>query len=609
MLRGAEIDLQLFGKYDKIVKKYAMGLVRVFDKIPDPKELEKELNDYLSKKYGSRIKLATPMIVPQKDEELIEEQPETKQETKKIRFDLMPEELEAYLNEYVVKQDDAKEVLATKICTHFNRIKYWEEHEHKEKYERVGMIKNNIIMIGPTGVGKTYLIKLIAKKIGVPFVKGDATKFSETGYVGGDVEDLVRDLVHEADGDIGRAQYGIIYIDEIDKIASGNNVMGIDVSRTGVQRGLLKPMEETEVDLKIPHDLVSQMEAVEYYRRTGKRERRIVNTKNILFIVSGAFSGLSETIGRRVKKQGIGFRAELRSKDDEREYLRIVTPEDLIQYGFESEFIGRLPVITVFDRLGIHDLYQILKHRNSTVINGKKRDFKAYGIDLRFEDDALLKIAERAGEQNTGARGLVSVVEKGLMKFEKKLPSTSIKRLLVTKEMVEDPVGELQKLLGSPEERERDQRYEKVIAREKVELEAYLKKQRGNFPEKYRALLDAPRLALVVERVVSTGMEVSAVLEEFFLMGEAVRDYEKTFFEQRGIKIFIEERAVDRLLQLAVDTGTPVDTLCDRMFKNYYHGLKLIKDRNGKCEFAFTEDAVNEPEGFLDKLIRESYKE
>jgi hypothetical protein len=142
-----------------------------------------------------------------------------------------------------------------------------------------------------------------------------------------------------------------------------------------------------------------------------------------------------------------------------------------------------------------------------------------------------------------------------------------------------------------------------------VEIEAYLKKLRGNFPEKYRALLDASRLALVVERVVSTGMEVSAVLEEFFLMGEAVRDYEKTFFEQRGIKIFIEERAVDRLLQLAVDTGTPVDTLCDRMFKNYYHGLKLIKDRNGKCEFAFTEDAVNEPEGFLDKLIRESYKE
>ncbi len=155
MLRGTEIDLRLYGKYDKIVKKYAKGLVRVFDKIPEPKELEKELNEYLAKKYGSRIKLATPMIVPQKDEELIEEQPETKQETKKIRFDLKPEELEAYLNEYVVKQDDAKEVLATKICTHFNRIKYWEEHEHNEKYERVGMIKNNIIMIGPTGVGKT----------------------------------------------------------------------------------------------------------------------------------------------------------------------------------------------------------------------------------------------------------------------------------------------------------------------------------------------------------------------------------------------------------------------------------------------------------------------
>jgi ATP-dependent protease Clp ATPase subunit len=230
----------------------------MFLKVPDPHELEKELNEYLTKKYGNRIRLATPMVIPQKEEDIIDKGSEKHKQSKKITFDLKPEELESYLNEFVVKQEDPKEVLATKICTHFNRIKYREVYTKGVAHDKVGMIKNNIIMIGPTGVGKTYLIKLIAQKIGVPFVKGDATKFSETGYVGGDVEDLVRDLVHEAEGDIERAQYGIIYIDEIDKIASGSHAIGVDVSRTGVQRGLLKPMEETEVDLKVPHDIVSQ---------------------------------------------------------------------------------------------------------------------------------------------------------------------------------------------------------------------------------------------------------------------------------------------------------------------------------------------------------------
>jgi len=580
----------------------------MFDKLPEPKELEKELNEYLTKKYGSRIRLAMPIVIPQKDEGLIERDFEKPKKLKKIKFDLKPEELEAYLNEFIVKQDDAKEVLATKICTHFNRIKYWEEHRQKEKYDRVGMIKNNIIMLGPTGVGKTYLIKLIAQKIGVPFVKGDATKFSETGYVGGDVEDLVRDLVQEADGDIELAQYGIIYIDEIDKIASGNNVIGIDVSRTGVQRGLLKPMEETEVDLKIPHDIVSQMEAMEHYRRTGKKEKRIVNTKNILFIVSGAFNGLSEIIRKRVNRQGIGFGADLKKKGDETDYLKIVTSEDLIHYGFESEFIGRLPVITIFDRLDANDLFQILKNRNSTIINGKKRDFKAYGIDLRFEDEALYKIAERAYDQNTGARGLVSVVEKVLMKFEKKLPSTNIKRLPVTKEMVENPVGELRLLLENAENRERKERYHRVIKQEKMELEEYIKKQKKNFPEKYRVLLKGPRLNLIVERVVSTGIEMSVVLEEILSINEAIKKYEKAFFEESGIKIRFEEGVVDQLLERTLEEGTPVDVFCSTILKNYRHGLKLVRERKGKNEFIITREALRDPEGFLNKLIKESYE-
>ena len=203
----------------------------------------------------------------------------------------------------MIKQDEAKAVLATKICTHFNRIKTGKSRG-PTGLEPVGLIKNNIIMIGPTGVGKTYLIKLIAKKIGVPFVKGDATKFSETGYVGGDVEDLVRDLVYEADEDIELAQYGIIYIDEIDKIASSNNLIGPDVSRTGVQRALLKPMEETEVDLRVPHDPISQIQAIERFRKTGKKEKGTVNTKHILFIVSGAFNHLEKLSERGCRKKG-----------------------------------------------------------------------------------------------------------------------------------------------------------------------------------------------------------------------------------------------------------------------------------------------------------------
>src|SRR5208337_2404953 len=184
-----------------------------------------------------------------------------------------------------------------------------------------GEIKNNIIMIGPTGVGKTFLVKLIAKKIGVPFVKGDATKFSETGYVGGDVEDLVRDLVYEAKGNIELAQYGIIYLDEVDKIAATPNLIGPDVSRSGVQRALLKPMEETEVELKVPHDPVSQMEAIMEFQKTGKREKKKINTKHILFIMSGAFNGLEEIIKKRLNRQGMGFGAEIKSKDERAENL------------------------------------------------------------------------------------------------------------------------------------------------------------------------------------------------------------------------------------------------------------------------------------------------
>jgi ATP-dependent Clp protease ATP-binding subunit ClpX len=247
-------------------------------KLPDQQELEKELGEYLSKKYGDRVKIISPFVV------LKRMQPTRKEKSRDPKADMddffmMPEEMESYLDGFVVKQDQVKAVLGTKICTHFNRIRFNNQRESESfsgagKKSGVGMIKNNVLMIGPTGVGKTYIIKLIAQKLGVPFVKGDATKFSETGYVGGDVEDLIRDLVYEADESIELAENGIVYIDEIDKISSSRNLIGHDISRTGVQRALLKPMEETDVDLKVPHDPISQIQAIEHYRRTGKRKRR-----------------------------------------------------------------------------------------------------------------------------------------------------------------------------------------------------------------------------------------------------------------------------------------------------------------------------------------------
>lgn len=577
-------------------------------KIPDQKELEKELNEYLGKKYGDRIRLVVPMLFPKpQTEEGSKDEKESGEKKRKIQFDLKPEELEAFLNDYIIRQDEAKEILATKICTHFNRIKFTEMRQGKTRYEGVGHIKNNILMVGPTGVGKTYLIKLIAKKIGVPFVKGDATKFSETGYVGGDVEDLVRDLVYEANGDIEMAQYGIIYIDEIDKIASSNHTIGPDVSRTGVQRALLKPMEETEVDLKVPHDPISQLEAIEQYRRTGKKEKRTINTKHILFIMSGAFNGLEEIIKRRLNREGIGFGAEIRSKDERAEYLKQVKAEDLIAFGFESEFIGRLPVTAIFEKLEVEDLYGILKNPNNPIILGKKKDFKSYGIDIQFEDEALYELAVKAYEEKTGARGLVSAVEKVLLKFEKRLPSTGIRQFVVTREVVRNPEQELQNLLQDPLHPERMARFERLLERERNELKASILRREGEFRKRYGTAFPESRIDLIARRMVDKGFDVNTVFEEVVEVQRQVEEFERDFQMRNGIQLQFETEALDRIIEMALEENTRGQLICSRLLKDYEHGMKLIRDRIGHKEFVITREAIDDPEGYLNRVIQEAY--
>ncbi len=583
-------------------------------RIPNQRELEKELSDYLTKKYGNRVKIISPFVIPKKDEALSDGQTRDGAGGGVHHFDMMPEELESYLDSFVVKQDQVKAVLATKVCTHFNRIKFnrlrdSENPAGERKRSGVGMIKNNVLMIGPTGVGKTYIIKLIAQKLGVPFVKGDATKFSETGYVGGDVEDLVRDLVYEANENIELAENGIIYIDEIDKISSSQNLIGHDISRTGVQRALLKPMEETDVDLKVPHDPISQIQAIEHYRRTGKREKKVVNTKNVLFIMSGAFGDLAEIIKKRLQSQGIGFEADVRPTEIPWEILKEVRAQDLIEFGFESEFVGRLPVVVVFDELSKEDLVEILRNPNNPIIISKRMDFRAYGIDITFEEDALIRIAEMAAEEKTGARGLVSAMEKVLIPFEKRLPSSNIKQFLVTRDVVEKPEEQVRLLLDNPDDPERTKRYEKGKEDELADIKRYLTERAVDFSKKSGLDIYPRRMDLIAELYLINITDIDTAIEDFSAMYDQVKLEEASLMEKLDVTVSFDESAVDEIIDQAIKTGQQPGPLTFQLAKRLEYGLRLVKDRSGIESFSINADAVIDMESFINNLIKSIYRQ
>src|SRR5438270_3105214 len=327
---------------------------------PSPEELKAKLSEFMKTNFGDKVAFTT-YTEPDVAEAPAEEKARPATDDQFV-FDFLPRDIKAHLDRFVIKQDEAKKVLAIAVCDHYNHAKYLRrlEKEDAARAEETEYAKQNVILVGPTGVGKTYLIKHIAELIKVPFVKADATKFSETGYVGGDVEDLVRELVQKADGDVGRAQFGIIYIDEIDKIASANNVGGRDVSGRGVQTTLLKLMEETEVPLRSANDIQGQLQAAFEFQRKGKSKRETINTRHILFVVSGAFERLKQQVSRRISQSQIGFSAGPAPVMDN-ELFQHVTTGDFVDYGFEPEFIGRLPVRVVCEELDSNDLYKIMK--------------------------------------------------------------------------------------------------------------------------------------------------------------------------------------------------------------------------------------------------------
>ena len=572
------------------------------EKIPDPKELEKEISAFLAKKFGQNVKIVSPMVMTQ--EATVDQTKEAGKTKKKIDFDLKPEELIAYLNQYLVKQENAKAILATKICTHFNRIRRSMESENAISH-MLGSIKNNVLMIGPTGVGKTYIIKLIADKIGVPFVKGDATKFSETGYVGGDVEDLIRDLVREADDDIELAQYGIVYIDEIDKIASSRNLIGADVSRTGVQRALLKPMEETDVDLKVPHDPISMIQEIEQFRKTGKRDKRSVNTGNILFIMSGAFTDLGPIIGKRLSKQGIGFGARIRKAEDQIDILKHVRSEDLIEFGFESEFVGRLPVRAVFEHLTEDDLYEILKNPNNPIILGKKLDFAAYDIEVKFEGNLLQTLASHAFAENTGARGLVSAVEKALLDFERKLPSAGINEFPATSAVIDSPETFLKTIAGATKKQETRQLFGRLIQQEKENIKEYLKENQKNLADKYSLTMTPSRLDVVAACYAKNTLDIGQVIKKIKSHYDEIKKIELYFFKNHDINIVLEEDAIDFIIEKLIESPFELEDVSEKINQDFQHGLKLAREKTNRNRFFITRQALLDPEAYVSELIRD----
>ena len=473
------------------------------------------------------------------------------------RFALKPREIRDELDRYVISQDEAKKVLATAVCDHYNHVRRCLENPGVAKRDYP---KANVLMMGPTGVGKTYLMRCIARLVGVPFVKADATKFSETGYVGYDAEDIVRDLVKAAGGDVELAQYGIVYLDEVDKLASRAGDGQKDVSGRGVQVNLLKLLEESDVRLVAQNDMMGQMKAMMSFQREGRLPPSTISTKFILFIVSGAFSKLDNLVLRRLGKGAIGFLSSREGEAaggvakateqgegrQEGALLRQVQTADLVEYGFEPEFVGRFPVRVALENLGENELEKILSTAENGLWEQYVETMEGYGIHLTAEPEALRQIAREAAGEHTGARGLQTVLERFFRDYKFELPGTGVAELHVTRQMLEHPREALQELL-------------KANARE------------------------TRRLAC---------QEVAA--------------FARRFQEQNGYLLEFSPEAEERLVEMAAQAGKSVRGFCEGHFRDFVYGLPLVeKTHPGIRRFPLDREAVENPGQALTQWIRE----
>ena len=512
-------------------------------------EVPEALKDFL-KKLGNVSFSAEPSAREPTETEADEKEEESVKQDPIKDFNFTPREVKAYLDRFVIRQHEAKKALSIAVCDHYN-------HARQLRLQQSGgaqtadfeFQKQNILVSGPTGVGKTYLIKHVAELLGVPFVKADATKFSETGYVGGDVDDLVRELVQRANGDTALAECGIIYIDEIDKLAGKSSLGSRDVSGRGVQTTLLKLMEETEVAARNPMDMRGQMQAVMDLRSSKKKQKDTINTRHILFIVSGAFSGLEKIVDARTRSSQMGFQAQQLSAEESKSLLEQATTQDFIDYGFEAEFIGRLPVRVFCQDLEAKDLVKILKESEGSLLHQYEREFEAYGIRSSFDQSAIELIAQLASEEKTGARALMTVCEKLLRDFKYELPGSQATELNITSELLENP-------------------------------ERFLEENRGT----------------------ASGLALERTQKELVT-------FANDFREKHNISLTFSEDAVARLTKESEEESQTVLQICRRRFSEFEFALKIVERNTGQNSFQLSERDVADPDSFLTRLVTESYSD
>ena len=365
-----------------------------------------------------------PNTVPQKQK--IKKKKEGEQPVLDIRSIPAPHKINAQLNEYVVGQEHAKKAISVAVYNHYKRIA-------ADRKDGVEIEKSNMLMIGPTGSGKTYLVKTLAKLLNVPLAIADATSLTEAGYIGDDIESVVSKLLAAADNDVAKAEHGIIFIDEIDKLARKKNTTSRDVSGEAVQQGLLKLLEGAEVEVPVGANSKNAMVPLE-----------TVNTKNILFICGGAFPDLEDIIKERLNRtSSMGFQADLRDKyDHDPNILRQVEIEDLRKFGMIPEFLGRLPIVFSLDALDEDRLVQVLKEPKNAILKQYQKLLAMDEVDLRFDEDALHAIAKKALKKDTGARALRAIIEEFMLDIMYEIPKDdNIGRVTITKEYIENTGG------------------------------------------------------------------------------------------------------------------------------------------------------------------------